>query len=257
MSRGKPNLTRSIFRSRSRVNFSRHHNYQPLQPLSHHPDPRAIVTLAFGIIQFNSSSISYPSLQLWGIPFQPAHTFAQTPASYIKQTSLFCSACLHVSEYRRTAPKLGGNTSLKLCQVDMMSGIASMLGIGSSQAEITDDEASDVSDATPAPATIKQEKKALKEVKPKEKAQPKVVTEEEESLMVESVKDDEDEDDDEVGPDEFVTLTFPRMFAETLLCRYVVESIRSHLVDEDVSISLPITPLDANSYTDWRVEIRG
>ena len=91
----------------------------------------------------------------------------------------------------------------------MMSGIASILGIGSSQVEISDGEASDVSDATPAPTTIKQEKKAKEVVKPMEKAKPKVVAEEEESLMVESVKDDEeDEDDDEVGPDECVALTF-------------------------------------------------
>ncbi|KAE9380734.1 hypothetical protein N431DRAFT_362753 [Stipitochalara longipes BDJ] len=85
--------------------------------------------------------------------------------------------------------------------------------------QITDDEASDVSDANPAPVTIKQEKK-VKEVKEKakEKAKPKVVEEPEESLMVESEKDEDedDDDDDEVGPDE-----------------YVVESIRSHLVDED------------------------
>ncbi|PMD35734.1 hypothetical protein L207DRAFT_516686 [Hyaloscypha variabilis F] len=77
--------------------------------------------------------------------------------------------------------------------------------------QITDDEASDVSNASPAPATIKQEKKG------KEKPKPKVVEEVEESLMVESEKEeDEDDDDEPVGPDE-----------------YVVESIRSHIVDED------------------------
>lgn len=95
-----------------------------------------------------------------------------------------------------------------------MSGIASMLGIGSSQAELSEDEASDVSEvATPAP-TVKQEKKVKEPAKPKEKAKPKMVQkqpekekeEEEESLMVESDKDeDEDEDDDEVGPDECVS----------------------------------------------------
>lgn len=81
-----------------------------------------------------------------------------------------------------------------------------MLGIGSSQAEISDDDASDVSDvAAPVLATIKQEKKP-KEVKEKlkEKPKPKVAEEKEESLMVESEKDDEEEDEDEVDPDECV-----------------------------------------------------
>jgi hypothetical protein len=96
--------------------------------------------------------------------------------------------------------KSGDNTSLELCQAEKISGIASMLGIGSSQAEITDDEASDVSNASPAPATIKQEKKG--------KEKPKVVEEVEESLMVESEKEeDEDDDDEPVGPDECVDLT--------------------------------------------------
>lgn len=88
----------------------------------------------------------------------------------------------------------------------MMSGIASLLGIGSSQAEISDDEASDLSVsgeevAAPLPARTKEEKKG------KEKAKPEVVEEKEESLMVESDKDEdeEDDDDDEVGPDECVT----------------------------------------------------
>jgi hypothetical protein len=88
----------------------------------------------------------------------------------------------------------------------MMSGIASLLGIGSSQAEITDDEASDVSFSgdevlTPAPATIKQERKG----KEKEKENPKatIVEEQEEGLRVES-ENEEDDDDDEVGPDECV-----------------------------------------------------
>jgi hypothetical protein len=31
-------------------------------------------------------------------------------------------------------------------------------------------------------------------------------------------------------------LSYAPMFADKLLCRYVVESIRGHLVDEDVSI---------------------
>jgi hypothetical protein len=98
--------------------------------------------------------------------------------------------------------KSGDNTSLKLCQVEKIFGIASMLGIGSSQAEITDDEASDVSEASPAPATIKRKKKG------KEKVKPKVVEEVEESLMVESEKEeDEDDDDEPVGPDECVDLT--------------------------------------------------
>jgi hypothetical protein len=102
-------------------------------------------------------------------------------------------------------PNLSDNALLKLCQVNMMSGIASMLGIGSSQAEITDDESSDVSEVIPAPATTKQENEVKEPVKPKEK--PKMVEKgkEEESLMVESEKDedeDDDDDDDEVGPDE-------------------------------------------------------
>jgi hypothetical protein len=103
--------------------------------------------------------------------------------------------------------------SLKLCQVNMMSGLVSMFGIGSSQAEISDDEASGLSEVeaapTPDPATIKQEKKA-KEVKekPAEKAKPKVV-EKEESLMVESDKDEDDEDD-EASPDECATPIFTR-----------------------------------------------
>jgi chromobox protein 1 len=86
----------------------------------------------------------------------------------------------------------------------MMSGIASILGIGSSQAEISDDEASDVSVsgeeiAAPLPARTKEEKKG------KDKAKSKVVEEKEESLMVESEKDEDEEDDDEeVGPDECV-----------------------------------------------------
>jgi chromobox protein 1 len=90
-----------------------------------------------------------------------------------------------------------------------MSGIALLLGIGSSQAEISDDEASDISlsgDEVMAafPARTKEENKG------KEKAKPKVVEEKEESLMVESDKDEneeeeDDDDDDEVGPDECVT----------------------------------------------------
>jgi chromobox protein 1 len=86
----------------------------------------------------------------------------------------------------------------------MMSGIASMLGIGSSQAGISDDEASDVSIsgeeiAAPLPPRTKEEKKG------KDKAKPEVVEEKEESLMVESEKDEDEEDDDEeVGPDECV-----------------------------------------------------
>jgi hypothetical protein len=88
----------------------------------------------------------------------------------------------------------------------MIYGIASTLGIGSSQAEISDDEASDVSDtATPALVAIKQEKKAkqVKE-KPKVNSKPKVEEEKEENLMVESEDDEEEEDDDEVDPDECV-----------------------------------------------------
>jgi len=78
--------------------------------------------------------------------------------------------------------------------------------------QIPDDEASDVSVsgeevAASLPARTKEEKKGKE----------KVVEEEEESLMVESENyEDEDDDDDEIGPDE-----------------YVVESIISHLVDED------------------------
>ena len=93
-----------------------------------------------------------------------------------------------------------------------------MLGIGSSPAEITDDETSDVSDTTPAPTTFKEEKKPKEVAKPKEKPKPKAVAEEEEeSLMVESVKDEEEDDDDEIGPDECVALTFPPIFADTVL----------------------------------------
>ncbi len=96
-----------------------------------------------------------------------------------------------------------------------------MLGIGSPQAEITDDEASDVSEATPAPATIKEEKKAMEPATSKEKAKPTMVEKEkdeekeeekeEESLMVESEKD-EDEDDDEIGPDEYVLIHHSHQF---------------------------------------------
>jgi len=91
----------------------------------------------------------------------------------------------------------------------MISGIASMLGIGSPQAEIIDDEASDVSEATPAAATIKQEKKAKEPAKSKEKAKP---------TMVESEKDeDEDEDDEDVGPDEYVLTQLSRQCLLTRL----------------------------------------
>jgi hypothetical protein len=102
----------------------------------------------------------------------------------------------------------------------MISGIASMLGIGSPQAEITDDEASDVSEATPAPATIKQEKKTKDPAKFKEKAKPTMVEKEkeDESLMVESERDeDEDEDDEDVGPDEYVLIQLSR---QCLLTRF-------------------------------------
>jgi chromobox protein 1 len=79
----------------------------------------------------------------------------------------------------------------------------------------------------------------------------------EESLMVESLKDEDEEDDedDEVGPDECVTSILRPMFTDQLLRRYVVEAIRSHLVDEDVSILQLYLSRDSNIYIDGRVKI--
>lgn len=137
-----------------------------------------------------------------------------------------------------------------------------MLGIGSPQAEITDDEASDVSEVTPAPATIKQEKKAKEPAKPKEKAKPTMVEKEkeEDSLMVQSEKEeDEDDDDDEVGPDEYVLIHFPR---QCLLTSFSVGT--SLNLSEVISLMRMSVPSSfthhlhySNLNTDGRAEIRG
>jgi hypothetical protein len=144
----------------------------------------------------------------------------------------------------------------------MISGIASMLGIGSPQAEITDDEASDVSEATPAPATIKQEKKAKEPAKSNEKAKPTMVEKgkEENSLMVESEKDgDEDEDDDEVGPDEYVLIHLSR---QCLLTRFSTDMLLN--LSEVISLMRMSVPSPftyhlhySNLNIDGRAEIRG
>jgi hypothetical protein len=144
----------------------------------------------------------------------------------------------------------------------MISGITSMLGIGSPKAAITDDEASDVSEATPAPATIKQEKKAQEPAKPKEKAKPTMVEKEkeEDSLMVETEKDeDEDEDDDEVGPDEYVLIHLSR---QCLLTRFSAGT--SLNLSEVISLMRMLVPSpftyhlhSSNLNTDGRAEIRG
>jgi hypothetical protein len=144
----------------------------------------------------------------------------------------------------------------------MISGIASMLGIGSPQAEITDDEASDVGEASPAPATIKQEKKAKEPAKTKEKAKPTIVEKEkeEESLMVESEKDEgEEEDDDEVGPDEYVLIHFTRQFLLTSFSAGTSLSLSEVISLMRMSVSSPSThpTRDSNINTDGRAEIRG
>ena len=89
-----------------------------------------------------------------------------------------------------------------------MAGITSLLGIGSSRTEISDDEASDVSAEYEAPAPVKQAiKPEKKEVDSEKKGKATPKAEENESLMVESVKDGEEEDDDEeVGEDECVPI---------------------------------------------------
>ena len=137
-----------------------------------------------------------------------------------------------------------------------------MLGIGSPQAEITDDEASDVSEATPAPTTIKQEKKTKEPAKSKEKAKPTMVEKEkeEESLMVESEKDeDEDEDDEDVGPDEYIVIHLSR---QCLLTRFSAGmSLNLSKVTSLMRMSV-LSPFTrhlrySNLITDGRAEIRG
>ena len=145
----------------------------------------------------------------------------------------------------------------------MISGIASMLGIGSPQAEITDDEASDVSEATPAPTTIKQERKTKEPAKSKEKAKPTMVEKEkeEESLMVESEKDeDEDEDDEDVGPDEYVVIIhLSRQCLLTSLSAGMSLNLSKVISLMRMSVPSPFTPhlRYSNLNTDGRAEIRG
>ena len=144
----------------------------------------------------------------------------------------------------------------------MISGIASMLGIGSPQAEIIDDEASDVSEATPAAATIKQEKKAKEPAKSKEKAKPTMVEKEkeEESLMVESEKDeDEDEDDEDVGPDEYVLTQLSRQCLLTRLSAGMSLKLSEVISLMRMSVPSPFTYhlCYPNVHTDGRAEIRG
>lgn len=80
----------------------------------------------------------------------------------------------------------------------MIAGLASMLGIGSSHTEISDDEASGFgseSEVGPEPTSVKekQEKKGKTNTKAEEQ---------DEALMVES--DNEDEEDEELGDEECV-----------------------------------------------------
>lgn len=110
-----------------------------------------------------------------------------------------------------------------------MAGIASMLGIGSSRTEISDDEASDYGSESaedvpaPEPVKVKQEKKGKAKAKVEE-------PEPEESLMVES--EHNDEEDEEIGEDEYV-LAFYLYLKSANICapRYVVEKITNHIID--------------------------
>ncbi|KAG4420056.1 hypothetical protein IFR04_006815 [Cadophora malorum] len=100
-----------------------------------------------------------------------------------------------------------------------MVRIASFFGIGSpkTRAEITDDEASDVSSNYDAPAPAAPAPKAKQEkVKQERKSKSKTPVEEVEALNVESDNNQDDDDDEELPEDE-----------------YVVEKITNHIVDED------------------------
>lgn len=107
-----------------------------------------------------------------------------------------------------------------------MAGIASIFGVGSSRTEISDDEASDFGsevEPAPEPVKLKQEKKGKNQI---EEPEP------EESLMVESDDNKEGDEDEEIGEDEYVFVSDVEISLRYSACRYVVEKITNHLVDE-------------------------
>ena len=133
---------------------------------------------------------------------------------------------------------------MKAATTAVMVRIASFFGIGSpkTRAEITDDEASDVSSNYDAPAPAAPAPKAKQEkVKQERKSKSKTPVEEVEALNVESDNNQDDDDDEELPEDE-----------------YVVEKITNHIVDEDVSVWLRGEPSPGPDWvTDWRDQVRG
>jgi hypothetical protein len=143
------------------------------------------------------------------------HSLASFPSAHRlvyyqpSQTTLFESKCLLVS--RKPSHSLHSlySTSLKLCQVKIIAGIASILGIGSSHTEISEDEAFEFdseSEVAPEPESVKvkQEKKGKTKTKIEE-------PEQEESLMVES-ENNMEEEDEELGDEEYVPVNGGRIW---------------------------------------------